>query len=237
MMVLRKLAFIPLCLAVVVLFGCGKGKRQKQVEQAEKEGKEFAEGIGDMVRGQREAGEEKGAKERANWFGRLKGRISGQPGGAAKPVEEVSKPAAASDLKAFFPATLAGMKRSALNAEQTAVVGVNLSHAEATYRGNGREVQTEITDMGGAAGSPMMAGMYPWTKTDINRESPSAYERTTTFSGYRAFESYDKDAKSGSLLVLVARRFIVEARGTGVGMDVIKPVLGGIDLSKLETMK
>jgi len=236
-MVLKRFGLISLCLALVLLFGCGKGKRQKQVEEAEKEAEEFAEEIGKLMESQRDLGGEREAKKSGDWFDRFKAKISGKPAGAAEAVEGTGKPADVGNLEALFPETLAGMRRTDVSGERTAVMGMDLSHAEATYAGGGGEIRIEITDMGDAAGSPMMAGAHAWAKVDIDREGPSGYEKTTTFSGYRAFESYDNDDKSGNLAVLVGGRFVVEAQGSDVGMDVIKDTLGKIDLGKLEQMK
>jgi len=226
-MILRRFAFILICLSVVLLFGCGKGKRQKQV----KGGEEVTEEIGELAKSQR--GEP--AKKPANWFGRFKDRLSAGKA-AEKPVEVPAgePPTDYNDLKALFPATLAGMKRGEVTGERTAVMGMDLSHAEATYsKASGETIRIEVSDVTRAISSPMMAGLYPWTKTDVNQRTPSGYQMTTTFAGHRAFESYESSDSTGALGVFVDGRFVVEAKGTGVKMDVLRSALEEFDVGRI----
>lgn len=226
-MIVRRCAFILICLSVVLLFGCGKGKRQKQV----KEGQEVTEEIGELAKSQRE----QPAKKPANWFGQFKERLSGGKT-EEKPVEVTAgePPTDYNDLKALFPATLAGMKRGEVTGERTAVMGMDLSHAEATYsKASGEAIRIEVSDVTRAISSPMMAGLYPWTKTDINQRTPSGYQMTTTFAGHRAFESYESGDSTGTLGVFVDERFVVEAKGTGVKMDVLRSALEEFDVGRL----
>ena len=230
-MILRRFAFILICLSVVLLFGCGKGKRQKQV----KGGEEVTEEIGELAKSQRE----EPAKKPANWFGRFKDRLSAGKA-AEKPVEVPAgePPTDYNDLKALFPATLAGMKRGEVTGERTAVMGMDLSHAEATYsKASGETIRIEMSDVTRAISSPMMAGLYPWTKTDINQRTPSGYQMTTTFAGHRAFESYESSDSTGTLGVFVDGRFIVEAKGTGVKMDALRSALQEFDVARLGKTK
>lgn len=230
-MIVRRCAFILICLSVVLLFGCGKGKRQKQV----KEGEEVTEEIGELAKSQRE----QPAKKPANWFGRFKERLSGEK--TMEIPEQVTAgepPTDYNDLKALFPATLAGMKRGEVTGERTAVMAMDLSHAEATYsKASGETIRIEVSDVSRAISSPMMAGLYPWTKTDINQRTPSGYQMTTTFAGHRAFESYESSDSTGTLGIFVDERFVVEAKGTGVKMDVLRSALQEFDVARLGKTK
>ncbi len=234
---LRKLGFVLICFALILLFGCGKGKTEKQPEEAETKEQDVVEEISEPVTPQRKPGAEPEAEESVDWFERFKAKISGEPDAEPRPLETPAKSADPDTLKALLPVTLGGMQRSAVSAARTPVMGVELSHAAATYRGNGAEIRIEITDLRAAAGSSMMAETHPWTTQDINRENQARYERTTTFSEYRAFESYDNNANRGTLAVLVGNHVVVEATGSDVAMDSMKSVLGGMDLQNLEAMK
>ena len=56
-------------------------------------------------------------------------------------------------LKPFIPDSLAGMKRSSLDGERNEAMGIQISHARATYENEeGRSVRLEITDTGSAKG-------------------------------------------------------------------------------------
>jgi hypothetical protein len=122
--------------------------------------------------------------------------------------------------------------------ERAAAMGMDLSHAEATYSGAGGEtVRIEVSDVTRAISSPMMAGLYPWMKTDVNQRTPSGYQMTTTFAGHRAFESYESSDSTGTLGVFVDGRFVVEAKGTGVKVDVLRSALEEFDVARLGKTK
>ena len=70
--------------------------------------------------------------------------------------------------------------------------------------------------MGTLSGVTAMA--FAWVNVEIDKEGTSGYERTTTVSGRKAYERYDKATRTGELDVIVAGRFIVGAKATGVEM-------------------
>jgi hypothetical protein len=84
-----------------------------------------------------------------------------------------------------------------------------------------------------------LAGMtaYAWARVDVDRESDSGYEKTSTFNGFKSHEKYNKQNKDGEISVLVGDRFVVEVDGNNVDMDAIKSTLGKVDLGKLNSMK
>ena len=53
----------------------------------------------------------------------------------------------------------------------------------------------------------------------------------------KAYERYDKASRTGALDVLVAGRFIVGAKATGVEMKVFKEAVAKLDLARLEEFK
>jgi hypothetical protein len=76
-----------------------------------------------------------------------------------------------------------------------------------------------------------------WSRAEIDSETETGYEKTTTFSGHKAFEKFDTAGKDGQLSILVGGRFVVEVEGSNVTMDQLKTAAGQIDLVKLESMK
>ena len=76
-----------------------------------------------------------------------------------------------------------------------------------------------------------------WAMVDIDKESDTGYEKTTTYKGQKAHEQYTKESQHGEIEVLVGNRFIVEAKGNSVKMDDLKAALGKIDIGKLDGMK
>lgn len=152
---------------------------------------------------------------------------------AGKKVETVDY----KELKALLPESLPGMKRTDASGEKNAAMGMQISNSEGRYRAeDGSSITVKITDIGSMTG---LAGMatYAWARVEVDRESDNSYEKTTTISGYRAREKYNKSSKSGEVSVLVGDRFIVEVDGNNVDMDTIKGALSKVDLGKLNSMK
>lgn len=139
-------------------------------------------------------------------------------------------------LKELLPETIAGMKKVSSEGSRTNVMGVASAKAEATYEdGKGGRIVLDITDVGTLTGVTAMA--FAWINVEIDKEGTSGYERTTTVEGRKAYERYDKAARSGELDVLVAGRFIVGARATGVDMKAFKEAVAKLDLARLEALK
>jgi len=141
------------------------------------------------------------------------------------------------ELKEMLPESLPGMRRTDATGEKTAAMGMQVSHAEGRYSAdNGGSVTLKITDIGSMTGLAGMAA-YAWANVQVDRESDSGYEKTTTYNGFKAHEKYDKSSKSGDFSVLAGNRFVVEANGYNTEMDAIKGAVSKVDLRKLEGMK
>jgi hypothetical protein len=139
-------------------------------------------------------------------------------------------------LKELLPESLAGMKRVSSEGSRTNVVGIASSKAEAVYEdGKGGRMAFEITDVGTLTGVTAMA--FAWVNIEIDKEGDSGYERTTTVSGRKAYERYNKATRSGELDVIVAGRFIVGAKASGVEMKAFKEAMAKLDLAKLDALK
>ncbi|MDR6803271.1 hypothetical protein J2Y45_000541 [Dyadobacter sp. BE34] len=140
-------------------------------------------------------------------------------------------------LKDLLPETLAGMSRTEATGEKTGAMGFTVSTAEAKYKGSSDEsLDVEIVDTGGIAGVSTMA-LAAWSIAEIDKETTTGYEKTTTIEGYKAFEKYNNESKSGEINVLVADRYVVNVEGNNLSVDQLKDALKAIDLSKLNDMK
>ena len=150
------------------------------------------------------------------------------------PVEAVA-PAA---LKNLLPAELPGMKRLDASAESAQMGGANLTRAQGEYGtdGGGASVDISIVDAGSLTG-PMRVGLAGWSMAQYDRQTETGYQKTTTYSGYKAMETYDTQSKTGSMRVFVADRFVVEVDGDQTTMEVIKQALGKVDVKKLAALK
>ena len=139
-------------------------------------------------------------------------------------------------LKELLPQSAGSLQRAEASGEKSTVLGMTISKAEARYTGEDhRAIDMTITDIGNASGLASLA-LYAWANNEIDKDSPTGYEKTATFRGYKAYEKYDKRNRSGELGVLIDKRFVVEAKGNGVSMEELKSMLNQLDLSKLANM-
>ncbi len=81
-MILKKAGLVTLCLATILLFGCGKKENEKQKEQASKETTQRVEqGKQPGKRSKEQAKKPEGQKEEkksSDWFDRMKKKIGGK---------------------------------------------------------------------------------------------------------------------------------------------------------------
>ena len=141
------------------------------------------------------------------------------------------------ELKGMLPTSLGGLKRTEATGEKGGAMGITVSTAEGRYSSDdGKSISVKLADIGSLSGIAGMAA-YAWATHEIDRESDSEYEKTTTFKGYKALEKYNKGSKSGEFSVLVGGRFVVGAEGSNVSMDALKSAVGSVDLRKLDGMK
>ena len=140
------------------------------------------------------------------------------------------------ELRRLLPDAAAGLKRVHGEGARTSVMGIASSRAVAAYEdGKGARLEIELIDAGTLTGLASVA--FAWINVEIDKEGDGGYERTTTLEGRKAFERYSTKDRSGELDVVVAGRFIVSARGTGIDMKTFRAALGSLDLAALEAMK
>ena len=143
------------------------------------------------------------------------------------------------DLKALLPPTFEGMSRTNFTGEKNGALGMTISSAEATYETQTNadsRITIKISDNGGMGGLMALA-QAGWAAADIDKESDTGFERTTTYSGNKAHEQYDNQSKSGKIEVMVTNRFMVELNGQDIAFEKIEGALKKIDLAKLATLK
>ena len=208
-----------LAAAALALAACGKEEPPKPVDPGTKV-EQAAKQLGDAAR--------QGDMQQA-------GEAMKQMGAALTGSMKV-EPVDFRTLKELLPESIAGLKRTAAEGSRTSVVGIASSKAEATYEdGKGGRIALEITDVGTLSGVTAMA--FAWVNVEIDKEGTSGYERTTTVAGRKAYERYDTASRTGELDVIVAGRFIVGAKATGVEMKVFKEAVAKLDLEKLDALK
>ena len=210
---------IALASAALALAACGKQEPAKPVDPGTKV-EQAARQLGDAAR----QGDVHQAGQAMKQMGEaLSGSVN------VEPVDFRT-------LKELLPESVAGLKRVSSEGSRTNVVGIASSKAEAVYAdGKGGRIALEVTDVGSLSGVTAMA--FAWVNVEIDKEGTSGYERTTTLGGRKAYERYDVATRTGELDVIMAGRFIVGLKATGVEMAVFKEAVAKLDLAKLEALK
>lgn len=159
----------------------------------------------------------------------------------AKQAEEAQKngPVETIDfrkLKDMLPIEAVSLTRKSASGEKNGAAGMTFSTATARYENadNSQNIELTVVDAGGTA---MLMGMAAWSMIEVDKEDDNGYERTTKMGDYKAYEKYNKTDKSGETSVLVKNRFIVTAKGNGIGPDDLKKAIEAIDLDKLAELK
>jgi Yip1 domain len=151
--------------------------------------------------------------------------------GGGKRVE----PVALDQLKAFVPESFAGLPKTASSAEKTGIASLMVSKAEARYGdGAGKTVSLDISDTGGVSG---LMGLASWIGVEGEKDDDSASEKTQKVSGRIVHERTSKTGGTNEFGLVLGDRFIVTAKGNGVGVSELKAAIAGLDLAKLESMK
>lgn len=144
-------------------------------------------------------------------------------------------PIAIEELKPLVPETFVGLARKSYSAEKTGFAGLMVSKAEARYADDeGKSVELDISDTGGVSGLMAFAG---WAGVEGVKEDDSGSERTYKVDGRLTHEKTSKTGGSNEYAVVLADRFVVTAKGRGVGLETLKAAVGSLDLAKLESMK
>lgn len=139
-------------------------------------------------------------------------------------------------LKALLPEELAGMRRTNARGEKTGAFGANVSTATGEYGSpDGPRLKVQITDLGATGPFGALAGLG-WLTTEVDSEGDSGYERTTMYGNYKGLEKYQTDAKSGSVNVVVANRFLVEISGSNLEPIQLQTAAASLDFVALEQL-
>lgn len=139
-------------------------------------------------------------------------------------------------LKPFVPETLGGLPRTAYKVERTTVMGLQVATGSARYAEESadRQLDLEITDMGGASSMAQLAG---WALVESESESSEGYERVYREDGARVHETWKEADRRGSYERIVAERFLVKLEGRGLDMSALKSAAESLDLSGLAALK
>ena len=224
------------CVALL-LAACGPSPEQVAREQAmsnlEKAAKEMEAAGKKMESATAKGGQDVGAAmgEAMKALGAMAGAAGGVVGSSSFEPIDFRK------LKEALPQELAGFEKGDSSGEKNNAFGIAVSEAKQSFRtaDGSKSVRFEITDPGSLAGPFALANM--WMNVEIDKETSSGYEKTSTAGGRKLHEKWNKSSKHAEVQMVVGNRFMVEVDARGVDMNDVKALIGKIDIAKLESMK
>ena len=119
---------------------------------------------------------------------------------------------------------------------QQIVTTTSYAIANADYVKGESLIRLELTDSG--CNSLILAPLSMMLAPSYWERSTDGYRKYAAVSGQPGFESWQNDAKDGEVTVLVANRFVVNARGTSVpNIEAVRSIARAIDIEKLASLK
>jgi hypothetical protein len=134
-------------------------------------------------------------------------------------------------LKAFLPASVAGLPRTELTSQTAGAAGMSGSNAEAVYSKDSARITLTVTDLAAAGAFAAMASAMGVQST---RETATGYSKVGKVGGRMTTEEWDTQSKSGKFGVLVADRFMVEADGSAASINDLKSAVAAVGPDRLE---
>ena len=201
---------------------CGKSPQQQQAEQIQKNAQQMAQAAAQMSNNAQDVA--KGMEAMA------KGLTAATQNGKMAPVEPIDF----KELQAILP-DVPGWEKSHPEAERM-TAPVSFSYASTRYKKDDFEITEKLTDSG--FNQLLIAPLSMMLAAGYAKETSDGFEKSTTISGYPAFEKWDKREKSGELTVFVNQRFVVELEGTGLADNKeLQALLARTDLKRLAAFK
>ena len=136
-------------------------------------------------------------------------------------------------LKGLLPAAAAGLARTEVESSSAGVAGLQGSNAQGVYTNGDGRITLSLTDMGAAAGLVGMAGAF---NVNSSKETATSYQKMGKVGGRMTTEEYDSQARSGEYGVMVADRFMVQAKGSNVTIDQMKSAVSAVPFNQLEAL-
>jgi hypothetical protein len=150
-------------------------------------------------------------------------------------INEPQEPINFREFKSNLKEKIDGMERVAYNGETSGVKGFKVSKADARYEDGDRKMSAEIMDVGGVAF--VIMAMATWSAVEVDKESDTHTERTSTYRGHKVYEKYNSKNKSGEFSAILYDRFIVNLKGSNVTMDDFRDFFDKMGLSDLKKYK
>jgi hypothetical protein len=230
-------SLISVAVAAALLVGCGPSPEQVAREQALKNLEQAAKQMEEAGK-KAEAAAQKGGADMGAALGDMMKAMGGMAGAASGAAGAGSyDPVDFRKLKEVLPQELAGFEVGESSGEKNNMFGISVSQVKQSFKtaDGSKRVSFEITDPGSLAGPFALANV--WLNIEVDKETSSGYEKTSTVGGRKLHEKWSKGSKHGEATLVVGNRFMVEVDAQGIEMNDVKALLGKIDVSKLESMK
>ncbi len=230
-------SLIPILCATALLTACGPSPEQVAREQAMKQLEQAAKDM-EAAGKKMESATAKGGQDVGAAMGDAMKALGAMAGAAGGVVGSGSfEPIDFRKLKEALPQELAGFDKGDSSGEKNNAFGISVSEAKQSFRtaDGSKSVRFEITDPGSLAGPFALANM--WMNIEIDKETSSGYEKTSTVSGRKLHEKWSKSGKNGEVTMIVGNRFMVQVNSNGIEMNDVKALLANVDIAKLESMK
>ncbi len=144
------------------------------------------------------------------------------------------KPVSTDALKALLPEGLpGGFARGDVSTGSGGVAGYSGATADAEYTRGDSSVRLSVVDMGAAGAFAAMAQAFGVEST---HENANGYEKAGTVDGRFTTEEVDRQAKTAQYMVIVGKRFVVQAEGTNVSIDDVKGAVAAVGLPRVEQL-
>ncbi|KAA3634691.1 MAG: hypothetical protein DWQ02_11020 [Bacteroidetes bacterium] len=138
------------------------------------------------------------------------------------------------DLKELFPKSIGSFDLVSSESQKTGFGDIKTSVANAEYEDGNSTLELTIVDSGGfGLAINALAG---WTNIEMDKETSTGYERTTTIDGYKGFESYDTASEDGSIAVIIKDRVLYSAEITNGSERQLKRGHKAVDIDDIEKM-
>jgi hypothetical protein len=139
-------------------------------------------------------------------------------------------PSSPEELQALLPSELAsGFERIEASNSTLSVGGFTGSTAEGLYALGDNRITLKVSDAGAAK------GLIDAITLKSSRTSDTGYEKRGLVDGRMTIEKYDRTSHTGDYAVVIAGRYIVQAKGRA-DIGVLKDAARTIDWARLEAM-
>ena len=148
-----------------------------------------------------------------------------------KPLESLEP----EQLKAFLPASLGALPRTAISASRESAMGMQVTSASADYATDdgSQRIRIKLVD------TPMLAragALAQLVRSESSSEDADGYEKSYTRNGRQIEEEWNRSSGRGSYAVVVGSRFSVRAEGSADSFEQIQRAAESVDLAAFEKL-